>query len=571
VPTLVSPNTYGFIFDAEHRVDDGSNVTYYNSPVHDFVSARAVPSAPLTFTAGAVALDAANENHLGFYRYASAQLTSSAAVPNGAQAQNPSGGFSCTGLARLANGNWLVGNDGRATMSDVTFNSSLVIVSSDFSAIVDELDMASVLGSYSIQGVCQDPNDGHYWFASSNGNVIKKVNASTGAEIASFAATGANGLAYDADNDYLLYTTGSSSVLYRIDASTGASVGNIALAGADFDQICLDGDALYITTAPNGVNGDVLVFDYLSGWLVGVISGLPNAQAIEGIVIDGNTMYIANDGGLHTEASPAESLFLTYTFHNKFSGSSRWLGARIWVDVTTAGNANNTLLASGNPSTGNGWALYITNTNVARLYVRTATGLLYRRDYPFSYTGEYEIAFYIDFDGDTQYFSVDGVELTSSDGSNSPATITGDVATSFVTMGAIPGVTGRAIGASVSEVWITDSAADWSALDGGFDVDPTFDLNIRILGIPNGDWTADLYNKTTGAISEATLTFTGGICGYDTGATPGDEYFVIIQGNYPAVSNQGWVGYGVVGDSTLYSSFGGSRGGYRGLIRSLIR
>ena len=102
---------------------------------------------------------------------------------------------------------------------------------------------------------------------------------------------------------------------------------------------------------------------------------------------------------------------------------------------------------------------------------------------------------------------------------------------------------------------------------------PTYDLNVRIPGIPNGDWVADLYNKTTGAVSSATLTFSGGICGYDTGATPGDEYFVIIQGNYPANLNQGWVGYGVVGSGQTFTSIGrktGSNSAVKDIVSSLV-
>lgn len=83
----------------------------------------------------------------------------------------PEKGWTCTGLARLPDGSWLVGNDGRgAGVSDPQL-ASIVHLSADRAAILREWTITALgLPAASVQGVAWQPvpaggGRGRLWFA----------------------------------------------------------------------------------------------------------------------------------------------------------------------------------------------------------------------------------------------------------------------------------------------------------------------------------------------------------------------------------------------------------------------
>lgn len=234
-------------------------------------------------------------------------LSSVKNLPNGAQGQNPSGGFTCTGMDMLADGRWVISNDGRPASGD-TNNPSLVIMNSSFTEIDNELDLsgASLLGATSAQGVTVLPDGTLYVVAvdlakifhiDANGNKLGEIGP----------LSGINGIAYDSENSafWTCYTNNTEARLY--DASLNL-LNTIQLDGTLHDHLNYDENTkrLAVTRGSSGSAGFVDIYDTVSGLKIAETGKIQYIEAIEGIYIDypANRMWISNDGGFHTEATP---------------------------------------------------------------------------------------------------------------------------------------------------------------------------------------------------------------------------------------------------------------------------
>jgi hypothetical protein len=249
-------------------------------------------------------------------------LLTQTALPNGAQGQNPSGGFTNTGLdyippnAQYTSGAWLVGNDGRATTTSSPNLSSLVILSADFSTILDEWDMsgATFSNGETIQGVAV-ADDGSYYAASGRGTgLILHIDSADGTKLGEIAAAGVNGIAFDSQRNGLWYKGGDETVRFY-DLTTSAVTDQMRVEkSTDMLGITSNG-YLYGSYGDNGVDGKVRFYDTVSKAAFAETTGLENCQASEGVYYDPVTSVLTMmcDGGFHAEASPALSLGLTYS------------------------------------------------------------------------------------------------------------------------------------------------------------------------------------------------------------------------------------------------------------------
>ena len=249
-------------------------------------------------------------------------LIAQTALPNGAQGQNPSGGFTNTGLdwippnAQYASGAWLVGNDGRATTTSSPNLSSLVILSADFTTILDEWDMsgATFANGKTIQGVAV-ADDGSYYAASGAGTgLILHIDSADGTKLGEISATAVNGLAFDSQRNGLWWRSGNDSVVNFYDLTTLANTDKFGVVSS-IDMIGITADGyLYGSYGTNGVDGKVRFYDTVSKAAFADTIGLVNCQAIEGVYYDSSTkvLSVMNDGGFHSEASPSLSLGITY-------------------------------------------------------------------------------------------------------------------------------------------------------------------------------------------------------------------------------------------------------------------
>lgn len=242
-----------------------------------------------------------------------------AMMPNGIGGENPNGGFTCTGLARITTGAWtncwLVANDGRSIEGSSVYKCSIVILSPDMSRALREFtvfDKVTTPGS--IQGVAWDESDDTFWFADQGANLVRHMDL-TGTLLPDEINTGfiPNAVARIASEDALVlprYNTGTVDVF---SCATGLLVRTISGIRTDHDQAHYDpaSNALWYTAGANGSNGAVYAASMASGAQLRqfILSG---SQAIEGIHVDGLRLTVLNDGGFHTIAKPALSMACSY-------------------------------------------------------------------------------------------------------------------------------------------------------------------------------------------------------------------------------------------------------------------
>jgi hypothetical protein len=367
-------------------------------------------------------------------------------LPNGAQGQNPSGGFTNTGLDRLPNGNWLVGNDGRATEAAAPNNASLVVLSADKKTIVTELDMsgATLANGGSVQGVTVAP-DGSYWFAAPSEQKIIHV-SNAGAKLGEInIGAAANGCAYDDGNAAIWVSTQGSSTCRLYRASDGVVLNTIDITAAA-DQLSYDEatSTLAVTFGDNGQPGSVIFYNVDIDLPVAEIPSLPDAEAIEGIYIDysiGNGEFsLCHDGGFHTNATPARSIIYTYSVDQPLALETHgFIGAHF--DITLNGDApsnRETIISLGSPdgASEGGWAVYVTSSNTIRLQIRSKTTAdIWFAEYPIVRGVDFTFSVYADLDANTFYAEINGVETMPENTLNNISDLDDELCISYHTVG----------------------------------------------------------------------------------------------------------------------------------------
>lgn len=353
-----------------------------------------------------------------------ATLNNTAFLPNGAQGQNPSGGFTNTGLDRLNNGNWVIGNDGRATASSSPNNASIVVLSADKSTIVSELDMsgASLANGGSVQGVTVTP-DGSYWFAAPSEQKIIHV-SSAGSKLGEIpTGNAANGVAYDSDSSAIWVSSQGSSACNLYRASDGVIIKTIDITAAA-DQLAYDETfkTLAVTLGNNGQPGSVLFYNTDIELIVARIPSLPDAEAIEGIYLDysqGNGVFeLCHDGGFHTNASPARSIIYTYLIDQPLALSNHpFLGVHVDITLNEGAPSNReTITAHQSPDGANdgGWALYVMNSNRIRIQIRSrSSNSIWFAEYAITRGVDFRFSGYADLQNNTFYAEIDGSPVTA--------------------------------------------------------------------------------------------------------------------------------------------------------------
>ncbi len=206
-------------------------------------------------------------------------------------------GFTCTGLTKATDGSWWIGSYGKETPESSSIQPSLVNVSNDFKVIRDEINRD---GSDNIQGLAFDNKTNSIWF--SNGKEISNVSL-TGEVISSFRLPKSNvvpnGVAYNEQDDSI-WVLGYEDYLYGF-TKRGELIDLLSIDYPDQDHICFDenGDLWFSYGADYlGKNNYVCKYDIVEG-RVEVQYKVLNSYAIEGIYIDNNLLFVANDGVYH--------------------------------------------------------------------------------------------------------------------------------------------------------------------------------------------------------------------------------------------------------------------------------
>ena len=510
---------FGWKFEPEFLVKDNDGVILGCNPIFGSGTDAALQLGANDHTAtdGAITFLSANTSGLRANADNTPKLIRKQFLPNGAQGQNPSGGWTCTGLFKLANGNWLVGNDGRVNEADTTFEPSIVELSFDGQTIVTEFDMSSIVGNNSVQGVIE-ANDGSYWIASPNNNSIHNINSTTGAEISTFAATGANGLAYDSINNNLLWCSAVSSTVHIYSIGTATELSTITTSSSP-DQLCFNNGALFVTKGANGTEGDVYIYDVVNDKFIGRLEDLPACEAIEGIHVDDNSITLANDGGFHATAYPARNMLLTYKFNNVYPAKTKFIGIHGKLTLNGAAPANReTLVTQGQPvsgTTGWGWALYIMSSNELRIQMRDSItpASLYLAEYAITRGVEFTFDIYVDITGVAVYCEIDGVDQGVPDSTaGAIGDIVADINMTYTTIGVSQEANPNEypINADIKNVFTTTTLADFNAVKviNQGDDNVVSDASITATGAPDAQYNTILFDEYGNEILNSNVEFT---------------------------------------------------------------
>lgn len=243
-------------------------------------------------------------------------------LPNGAQGQNASGGFTCTGLDKITTGKWrgcwVVGNDGRAAEGSTNFQCSIVILSPDMRSIIMEFpcNTADFPGIQSIQGVAWDTSDNTIWFVDKTNQTLRHINLS-GAKLSDEITVShtPNGLAYRSDLDALYSPGEGTTQLHLISCATGETISTVSGINSGADQLHYHASTgqLWVTTGANGSDGSLRIYNPGTGVQLSMAT-LAGSQSIEGLYYDGRELTVVNDGAFHVSANPPLALACKYRF-----------------------------------------------------------------------------------------------------------------------------------------------------------------------------------------------------------------------------------------------------------------
>ncbi|WP_188062695.1 hypothetical protein [Sphingobium sp. KCTC 72723] len=249
----------------------------------------------------------------------SANLLNAANLPDGVGA-TPGTGFTITGLTRAADGTWWAANEGQGEPGDSSYTPSLMHLTADFSTLINEVVLKAPIRA--LQGLAYKASTGEVFAASLSERLIR-VYSEDGTYLRAIApreGTSVNGLAYDPTLDAIIIGHENGNALVRTiewhSATTGAFIKSINVA-FEPDQLFFDPNSgpegsLYYSYGDAGAGriGYVAKIDVATGAVVGTYT-LPEADAIEGIFIDGQTMFVANDAYFH-RGDPVMNRVLTF-------------------------------------------------------------------------------------------------------------------------------------------------------------------------------------------------------------------------------------------------------------------
>lgn len=210
-------------------------------------------------------------------------------------------GFTCTGLAYDATeGIFYVGNIGKDLPATAGFYSTIVKLSKDGATNLGEINIYETFPAMEdIQGLTIDTSDDSLWFCSKGEDKIRHI-TKAGVDISNFGFSNPTGIAYDSRTD-TLWILDTTSSLVNV-SKTGTVIKTISVAISDQDQIYLDevNNVIYFTAGANYTGINYVYKVDLATETVSVAYNLKDSYAVEGIYIEGDRMYILNDGYYHT-------------------------------------------------------------------------------------------------------------------------------------------------------------------------------------------------------------------------------------------------------------------------------
>lgn len=322
---------------------------------------QAVSAHQPTLNAGALEFDGSDDYMSGaYYNYS---VSASQTLPDGVGSDSGKG-ITCTGLAKddVTDTFWIA-NHGQATGAD-PYTPSLMNVSKDGITEIGEIELISLFPSMqSVQGVAVDTSDSTLWFVSVSENLVRHI-TKAGANLGSFAVdSGANGLAYDSNDDSLLVLY-SNKQIRRYNASTGTLIETVVTLSklSNVDHLYLDivKNILWVSHGASANPGRVSAYSIDDDILSDPVR-LPEADAIEGIYLDGTSLYVLSDGYFHNGTL---NQLHTYTFSSSpiedtVTRKYEALEFNMVLKVGAVTSSTEAIISLGDPLSGMGFGLFL--------------------------------------------------------------------------------------------------------------------------------------------------------------------------------------------------------------------
>lgn len=213
-------------------------------------------------------------------------------------------GFTCTGLAcDAAEEAFLIGNCGKMLPEDTIFRATIVKVSQKEFRYLSEIKLYEMFPAMKdIQGLTIDTSDQSIFFCSFGERKVRHI-SKDGVDLGGFDLETPSGISYDARTDTLWVLTYTSLVHL---SKTGEMLEEIPFSVEGQDQIYLDeeNDTIYITAGLNSSAQNEVYRADLQSKKIKLMFTLQDSYGIEGIDIEGDSMYVLNDGYYHSARVP---------------------------------------------------------------------------------------------------------------------------------------------------------------------------------------------------------------------------------------------------------------------------
>ena len=234
-------------------------------------------------------------------------------LPDG-QASDTDKGFTCTGLCISGGYLWASNFGDNIEPSAAPYAPSICQLSLDGATLEAEIDLTTALtNTAQLQGIDRE-SDGTFWVADLFNGEVYHLSAA-GVELSSFTHAGCNGLAIDSTDGSIWILTATT-----IDnvSTTGTAISSTGHSLVGPDHLCDYGGVVWVSYGGNGSTGNVAIFEKADlRW--GAEQALDSDnQAIEGIAVDGDTLYVMNDGYFHGSTSDTKlNRLFTYPFSSQ--------------------------------------------------------------------------------------------------------------------------------------------------------------------------------------------------------------------------------------------------------------
>lgn len=206
--------------------------------------------------------------------------------------------LTCTGMA-YHDGHFYVGNLGKRLSSEEEYQVSIIKYDSNF---CEESVIYLPKSIKNIQGVTYDTGHDTLWYTDTkllyeideNGKELQRL------YVKKYSKYGLNGLLYD-DRDDSLWILCTANFLIHISKDGTCIDEPIKCSFINQDQICFDDDYNIFFTVGADYSGDnnfLGMIDTKSGE-ISIRFRLTDSYAVEGVVIQNNMLYVANDGFYH--------------------------------------------------------------------------------------------------------------------------------------------------------------------------------------------------------------------------------------------------------------------------------